>query len=207
MTRNEENRDAKLARVNQEFDRELDALLALYAAVEPRAGLEARILANLQAEQARVPNPVWWRWSLATLAAVVVITLALAWRTGKPWYPMNASRSPISEASKVPERPVAPHAGVAGQNAPKPGFGPHYLRPAPTRPTKTPPRLDQFPSAQPLSEQEKILARYVMRFPHQAVLIARVSSEELKRDRAQVMGTAPESVGPADGTDQKTTNK
>ena len=43
-------------RKQDEFDRMLDAALAKYAAVEPRTGLEERVLANLRAEQARVPD-------------------------------------------------------------------------------------------------------------------------------------------------------
>jgi len=204
-----ENRDTELSRGDQEFDRELDAVLARYAAVEPRAGLESRILANLRADAAKVSNPVWWRWGLAGLAAAVVITGALAWRTSNRSHPVKASRSPVSEAPKVPEKPIVPGAGntpAAVRKAPKPDRGPHHLRPTPGRPSKAPPKLDQFPSPQPLNEQELILARYVRQFPHQAVLVARVANEELKRDRAQVMGTATESPGPAD-TDQKTTNR
>ena len=39
-----------------ELDRMLDATLAKYAAAEPRAGFEERVLANLRAERARVPD-------------------------------------------------------------------------------------------------------------------------------------------------------
>jgi len=42
---------------HQQADCEFDDALAKYARVEPRAGLEERILANLRAEQARVTNP------------------------------------------------------------------------------------------------------------------------------------------------------
>ncbi len=44
------------------------------------------------------------------------------------------------------------------------------------------PKLDQFPSPQPLSEQEKILTNYVAQYPEHAVLIARARSEDLRRD-------------------------
>ena len=68
-----------------ELDSALDAALAKYAAVEPRAGLEDRVLANLRIEQARMPVRAWWRWSVAgALAAVVFVALALAWRPFKP---------------------------------------------------------------------------------------------------------------------------
>lgn len=44
------------------------------------------------------------------------------------------------------------------------------------------PRLDVFPSPQPLSEQEKIMASYVAEYPEQAALIARARMDALRRD-------------------------
>jgi hypothetical protein len=52
------------------------------------------------------------------------------------------------------------------------------------------PKLDQFPSPQPLSEQEKILANYVARFHDEALLVARARSESLQRDREEDMRQA-----------------
>ena len=74
---------------HDELDSTLDAALTKYATVEPRAGLEDRILANLRAEQARVLDRAWWQvhfmaCSAAALAVVVVMALALAWRSGQP---------------------------------------------------------------------------------------------------------------------------
>ena len=51
------------------------------------------------------------------------------------------------------------------------------------------PKLDQFPSPQPLSEQEKILESYVANYPEHAALIARARAEELRRDAAEEMGS------------------
>ena len=42
------------------------------------------------------------------------------------------------------------------------------------------PRLDQFPSPRALSEQEKLLVRYVHEFPEEAVLIAQAQAESEK---------------------------
>jgi hypothetical protein len=85
-----------------EFDRMLDAALAKYAAVEPRTGLEERVLANLRAEQARVPDQAWWRWSaIAAVAAVVVVAVALSLRSDKPSHPDVANHPPTPiEAAK-----------------------------------------------------------------------------------------------------------
>jgi hypothetical protein len=54
------------------------------------------------------------------------------------------------------------------------------------------PRLDQFPSAQPLSEQEIALARYVSQFPQEATLIARAQGEYEKEIRQQMKNTNSE---------------
>jgi hypothetical protein len=51
------------------------------------------------------------------------------------------------------------------------------------------PKLDQFPSPRPLSEQEKILESYVTNYPEHAALIARARAEELRRDAAEEMNT------------------
>ena len=65
----------------EELDRVLDAALAKYAAVEPRTGLEERVLANLRSA-APSANGTWWRWSFAAAAAaVLLIALTLAWRS------------------------------------------------------------------------------------------------------------------------------
>ena len=47
------------------------------------------------------------------------------------------------------------------------------------------PKLDQFPSPQPLSEQEKLLASYVAVYPKQAAVLARLRTEELERERIE----------------------
>ena len=53
------------------------------------------------------------------------------------------------------------------------------------------PKLAQFPSPQPLSEQERILASYVADDPQRARLIARVISEGLRQDQLEEMQAFP----------------
>jgi Zn-dependent M16 (insulinase) family peptidase len=53
--------------------------------------------------------------------------------------------------------------------------------------TASGPKLDRFPSPQPLSDQEKLLASYVADDPHHAVLIARAQAELEKRDHEEEM--------------------
>lgn len=172
-----------------ELDRKLSAALAKFAAVEPRAGLEDRVLANLRAEREQVADRLWWRWGLAAVAAVVVVALALASRSGKPSHlvvanhPSPTMRSP--QQSGYREVTIENHSGVRVQD----------LRPAQrktthrSRPTVVAdePKLDQFPSPQPLSEQERILASYVAQYPEHAVLVARAQAEALREDQEEEM--------------------
>src|ERR1700726_4675039 len=75
------------------LDRELDAALLQYGAVEPRAGLQDRVQAHLRMQagmQARMQPQTasvwgWWRYSALAAAAVIVfvITLFLEPRSGR----------------------------------------------------------------------------------------------------------------------------
>ena len=51
-----------------EVDRMLDAALKQYASVEPREGLEDRLLAQLRSESLNSPSRTWWRWGIAAAA-------------------------------------------------------------------------------------------------------------------------------------------
>ncbi len=50
-------------------------------------------------------------------------------------------------------------------------------RPLPKAIVADNPKLDHFPSLRPLSEQEKLLVRYVQQFPKEAELIAKEQAE------------------------------
>ncbi len=161
-----------------ELDRALDAALAKYAA-EPRAGLEERVLANLRAETSRGVERAWWRWGvLAMVAAALLIAVVLSWRLDRPTHP--ATHVALTTPATQPAR-----AEIAARGEPR-GVGEqagHALRK--TQRHRSPdavivaalPKLDQFPSPQPRSEQERALARYVSQFPQEAELIARAQAE------------------------------
>jgi hypothetical protein len=182
-------------RKQDEFDRMLDAALAKYAAVEPRTGLEERVLANLRAEQARVPDDAWWRWSaIAAVAAVIVVAMALSLRSDKPSHPVVANH-PATPIQAPKERgteilSIAHRSGTRparSTTAPKPAMRPSPPEVAMARA----PKLEQFPSPQPLSEQEKLLQNYVAENPEQAVLLARARTEALRQDQLEEMNSFP----------------
>jgi hypothetical protein len=183
------------------LDRELDAALAKFAAVEPRAGLEERVLANLRAERERSVVRAWWRWPAAVaLAAMILVAISIAWRTQKSVQNVSTQHRPA---------PMQPEKQVGTQLANNDGSGsirPHdagsekRLKPhaisSPATAIAPAPKLDQFPSPQPLTEQEKMLADYVTQHHQQAILVARARMAELKQDLAEM--EAPSNHPPSD---------
>jgi hypothetical protein len=176
---------------NGTFDHEIDSALAKYTGVEPRAGLDSRILANLQAEQQRAAKHSWWRWpAVAAFAALIVIALSLAWRPGRLTLNAAAQHPPGTvRSNEYDETQIANHAAS--------GLIPHEAVSA-KKPKPHPvlhrggvvaraPKLDQFPSPQPLSEQERMLTDYVAEHHQQAALIAQARMVALKQDLAEEM--------------------
>jgi hypothetical protein len=185
--KNDKRSDSGWLHENDDLGRELDAAVAKYAAAEPRAGLEERILENLRAEKTHARDRAWWGWAIAGAMAIIVVMVALAWRSVRPSQPMVANRPKATvHDSEEPRTQV-----TADENSPIHKEARAPIRGAIARPTKTSavsgnnPKLDQFPSPQPLSEQEKILARYVNQYPEHASLIAQARMEMLRRDREE----------------------
>ena len=171
---------------NDALYRELDAALAKYAAVEPRAGIEERVLANLRAERTRVADRGWWRWGVAaTAAAVIAVAVAVISNSARPSRPANPPLATTQHLSNPGTQMANHHSETVGRR----GGGPvrrTNRHPAQSTAVVTAvPKLDQFPSPQPLSEQEKILASYVSEYPEHAALIARARMEVLRRDREE----------------------
>jgi hypothetical protein len=189
------------------LDRELDAALANYAAAEPREGIEERILANLRAERNHAFVRSWgWPAMGALAAGVVVFVLLLAVRFGKPR--SNVTAHVGAQLFPVVTPPaVAPPAESHTAGNKRPGG----VSPAPRKKSMSvahprphsredenasAPKLDVFPSPQPLSEQEKMLAAYVAQHERQAVLIAQARMEELKEDLAKEKELEKETLAP-----------
>ena len=98
-------RDPDWLHENDDLGHDLDAVLAKYAAAEPRAGLEERILANLRAEQTHGPDRTWWRWAIAgALAVVVVVRGGVGLEMGRTITANDCETAPAEHATN-PRRP------------------------------------------------------------------------------------------------------
>jgi len=187
---------------DQQLDQFLDQMLAEYGKAEPRVGLENRVLAKLEREGI-AGRRRWW-WLLGTVSATALVA-AVVWMGSRPRdhqanfqaggnsvritpAPATSAReglaSGISVAQAIPSaksrqamRAIRPHAGEQGARAT--------------------PKLDQFPTPAPLSEQERILARYVSEYREQAVLVARAQTELRNRERREELETQPRESQPA----------
>jgi hypothetical protein len=174
-------------RISEEddLDRALDAALAQYAAVEPRAGLEQRVLARLQSESARLPKHSWWQWSAAGIAVLLALTLALAWISNRLEKTVG-QRHPLAPIGIA--QPSATQVAVDGETEPirqRHKTTPHQVH----RPVVVAdePKLDQFPSPRPLSEQEKLALEYVERFPEEASLMAQAETNFVRQQEKEEM--------------------
>ena len=188
-----DDRTSMRSSADDALDRALDAALAKYSDVEPRAGLNERIMANLRAESKPAVR-AWWRWGLAAGAiAVVAVALALAWRSGST-RPPEITQHPRVVAPSAPEAPqIARHDRdvVTPLNSPiRTKVG---LRPK-AEVVATAPKLDVFPSPHPLSDEELALARYVRNFPADAKVLAAEQADSEKEVLARMQALANESA-------------
>lgn len=186
------NREHEQAPNSDDLGRALDAALAKYAAVEARAGLEERILANLRAEQARAEPRAWWRWGFAAAATVLVIAAVLAWKTAWPAHPAIVNRPPMEVARPPKQAPGIAKGGGEMTTTHAPAVRKHTPKPNPVTVAATP-KLDVFPSPRPLSEEELALAQYVRNFPTDAKLVAQAQAADEREVLAKMQALANES--------------
>ncbi len=152
------------------FDDLLDGALRQYGNVEPRVGLEGRVLANLAANSGPSGARSVWAWGLAGAAAmIVVVGMWIGSGHRRSNTPVVSVRPNVSDTSVQKTAVVTPPAEL---NKPA-------VRRVPSRPAVVPvtvaktaePRLGQFPSSRPPTQQEMIVAEYVEHFPEEAKLI------------------------------------
>jgi len=183
MTNHDEINNGSSKRDGDNLDRMIDAALAKYASMEPRAGLEERVLENLRAAELRTEIRAWWMWGFAAvMTAVILVAGTLAWNWRKPAHPPVASHPSIEQRPAIPqlatrEASPAPYKKLGQRRVAARGAD-HELAAAN-------PKLDVFPSPLPLSEQEKILALYVGQYPGHAALVAEARMNDLRQEEKE----------------------
>jgi hypothetical protein len=174
---------------NDDQDRErlvdswLDASLKQYGEAEPRPGLEGRVWANLRAEREPRPDGRWiWAPGLGVLLAVMV-SGGIFWARGPGARPETTSGH--RSTAVVPKEAPAPLATTQARSPADSAWlssVPRRLARRSTAAVGDEPRLEQFPSPRPLSEQEEMLARYVQEETQEAKLVAKAQTEMLKKE-------------------------
>jgi len=190
---------------DQQLDQLLAKTLAEYGNAEPRFGLENRVVASLEAERARVAGRRRGWWILGTVSVTAVVGASV-------WMGYKAADSQVKfQAASEAGRTQSAATAIAKEGLPSrdrtvspvatPASSKHGVRAIRTRAgeplAKSGPRLEQFPSPVPLSEQEKILARYITQYPEHALLIARAQTALEQQDqREESQGTLEGSGSP-----------
>jgi hypothetical protein len=174
----------------ERWDDQIDVALAKYAAVEPRTGLEERILAHLRSPGKTSPGMAWWPWAGVVAAAILIATLWL-WKLEGPRDERMVRHQPSLQQGTQPQ--VAAH--PAPPKTEQPGVRASVRRSRRHIAGETPeiavePKLGQFPSPQPLTPEEKMLLEYVGQYYDEAVLIARARDEQIQRDRKEEEATS-----------------
>lgn len=162
-----------------DIDHWLDEALHQYGKIEPRVGLEGRVLTGLQFERTRATAPSRWWWAAGIAAAFVAITVAVwIWQSGHQARRANTAGITTPRQELATTRPESHPARRVVTHEP-------VRQPMVNVTVAATPKREQFPSPRPLSEQEKLLISYVARDPEKAALVAQARDEALARDRQE----------------------
>lgn len=160
-----------------DLDLLLDAAVRTYADDSTPSGLEARVVARIagaggSARQARWSRRRWFRWALAVPAAacILIFLTALWWRAAKAPKSDATGDSIPTYRTDQPSRVTAQSKSLAASNstdthrdlARAPSLQPHKLSVAKSVP---PPKLDVFPTPEPLSPEEQALVAFATHVP------------------------------------------
>ncbi|MGC2694190.1 MAG: hypothetical protein WA738_00210 [Candidatus Angelobacter sp.] len=169
----------------KKLDELLDSLLSTYSDVEPRLGLESRVLANLHQSESTSNRRFWnftWLWAGATMTAAVLL-LALWIGRDHPTTPANNNAVQIKPSA--PPRPQVQQSAPTGpthavKHEPKPHIQSHSGQNAELALNQRPP---VFPTPVALSDQEKLMLAYLANTPPEQV-IARLYRDDQKEAEA-----------------------
>lgn len=139
----------------------LDSALNDFSKAEPRAGLEKRVLANLEAQRSLAASHRWW-WiaGIAAASALILVVLGLG-RSGRPAKSTNttvASHGSDNSIQTIINEPRGVQKALRARSAPAPG-GKTYTAANDT------PKLAQFPAPRQLSPEDLRLLSYVQKNP------------------------------------------
>ena len=149
----------------------IDSALSTYADPGPDSGLEDRVLATLAAVRTAAP-PIrggwrkrWLPWAVAIPIAAGLLFLWLSPRRDKP---LPASEPQQACATTPPA--IAPHAGPSSEVRREVPHRHTARMPRPASPVQTAqaaplPKLDVFPTPQPLTAEERALVLVVTQTP------------------------------------------
>lgn len=164
----------------------LDSALKQYGDVEPRIGLERRIMANLEARTHSVARR-YWLLALASIAVVCVSASAI-WRM-EIRQPLPSNISKLSPPSSI----IEPNSETGSISLPQPRKHPARVAIRPRQHIEMhsahSAHPQNFPSRSPLSERELALARYAATFPREAELIAeqqQIFEEEVQKAQLEL---------------------
>lgn len=193
----------------RELNEWLESALGQYSKGEPRAGLENRILARLQAERDRIASRRPWWWAGATAVATATLILAVWLGHGDRTRTPDAIGVAARTAAGGGDRPTT-HRGVSPATrhpvelfAAKAKRQPSTHRMTDAHQVGDVAKLDQFPTPTPLSDQEKLLARYVEQFPQRAALIARAQTDLQERNQLEMAAPWPQNTNINDHEQQQ----
>jgi hypothetical protein len=158
-------------REKDNLDLLIDSALATYADPGPESGLEDRVLVTLAAVRTETPRVRarwrgrWLPWAVAVPIAVGLLFLWLSPRRDKP---LPASEP--QEARSAAPRAIAPHANSSSEVRREVPHRHAARATQPATPVQTAqaallPKLDVFPTPQPLTAEERALAAVVTQIP------------------------------------------
>lgn len=176
------------------FELLLDHAVKNYGKVEPRPGLEGRVLAGLDSQKEHALSVRKWILVLSS-PALAILLIAAIWQWRRP---NSSPKTPVPIAEVSRQSPAEPAFGAVPRAMTSPATNNPKLGKAArrtlARAQHNPPRLKHFPSERQLSQQEILVARYVARYPHEAALVAKrqQSFEEESREAEQAIESRAE---------------
>lgn len=178
-------------------ERWLDAGLKHYAAVEPPEGLEARVLKALESKPAVRRFVLPWSRSLAWRVVAAAVIVGVVFLVGSLYRGTQTPTKPVRVTGVVQTsvKPVVREEAVVKRDK-QVKVDRDHRDVRRTIGNKSPsivgkselaaqiPKREQFPSAMPLTEEERLMTSYLRETPRDEVLLA-VARREAERKEAQ----------------------